>query len=245
MFNSIRDFYRLVRYAEVAKFTYADSIEPLKENYSERLKRSPGPELDTLYRAKELEGNQDTLTSIKIYELYREKISHEDLLINFRTTWFIALQAFLFTALALSIGDNNGRVSPFIAVIFGSVGVATSFVTLVSIHAAHAAINVTTRKWAESYHDLKNNRYINKGVRDIVDPMGLLPAVKGAGANRFIALRGQFATYGMTLFLGFFWAVLIWLAWPILISGCETRSTEVSQCIIGEFQLWFNRTDES
>jgi hypothetical protein len=112
----------------------AETIE-LRTTYSDRLGRRTGSEIDTI-----------SDQSIEIYKLYREKISHEDHLTNFRMSWFVALQAFLFSAFALSLGRNTGNIHAIPTILFGLVGAFSCLATWVSVWAANRAILKTREK---------------------------------------------------------------------------------------------------
>ena len=146
--------------------------------------------------------------SIEIYKLYREKVVHEDTLINFRTSWFVTLQAFLFTSFALSLGKLSGGAAAVAPMLFSIVGLAACITTLISVFAANSAINKTTEKWTKPYKD-HEGRELEKGVRDIIDPVGILPALKGAGSNQGIAFRGSISSKGLPFVIGAFWIFLM------------------------------------
>ena len=145
--------------------------------------------------------------SISIYKLYREKVVHEDTLINWRTTWFVTLQAFIFTAFSLS-QDRLGELQDFVNLSFCILGILISIASFVSITAAKSAINKTVGKWRFRYSD-QDGRLLHRGVRDLIDPAGLLPAIKGAGSSDYIAFRGNVFSFLVPLIIGVFWVVLM------------------------------------
>lgn len=108
--------------------------------------------------------------SIEIFKLYREKITHEDALVNFRTSWFATLQAFLFTSFALASGRIDELSGLFFSTILSVVGMTVCYTTYVSVSAAHKAIDKSTKR--------------STRIRDTVDPNSILPAVKGGGVKR-------------------------------------------------------------
>ncbi len=148
--------------------------------------------------------------SIQIYELYREKVVHEDTLINFRTSWFVTLQAFLFTSLALSlpkVRDSCDSEIQYIFMLFSLIGMVASITTIISVEAADAAINKAADKWSKPYRD-EEGRVLEVGVRDIVDPIGLLPAIKGGGSNEGIAVRGKSSSVVLPGAVGLLWLIM-------------------------------------
>ena len=178
----------------------------MKTTYNEKLKRKPGPETLTLGIS---EGLTLSFETIEIYKLYREKVVHEDTLVNFRTSWFIALQAFLFSALAFSIGRNDGQIPISSTFMLSLLGLVVSGFTLASVWAANRAIDKTADKWKDGYKDPKNDRELKKGVRDIIDPMGLLPAIKGGGGDGRIALLGSLLSVGLPTIVAIYWLVFL------------------------------------
>lgn len=129
--------------------------------------------------------------SIEIFKLYREKITHEDTLVNFRTSWFATLQAFLFTSFALSSGRIDHLSGLLFSVMLALVGMTVCYTTFVSVSAAHKAIDKTTQRWIR--------------IRDTVDPNSVLPAVKGAGSSGQIAREGSSSSTKLPVIVGFAW----------------------------------------
>ncbi|MEL6884675.1 MAG: hypothetical protein AAFP87_09210 [Pseudomonadota bacterium] len=116
----------------------------------------------------------------------------------------MALLAFLFSALALSASRGDGSFNAAVALLFGAVGLLCSITTHVSVRAADDAMEKTAEKWTHVYYDVPNARYLPTRLRDIVAPVGLLPAIKGAGGNGKIAWRDAYLPLGPMLF----WFVL-------------------------------------
>ena len=145
--------------------------------------------------------------SIAIYNLYREKVTHEDTLVNWRTTWFVAFQAFLFTGFALSQGRFEA-LQWLINLGFALTGIAIAIASFISIVAAKEAVNHTVRKWRTEYKD-PSGRHLARGVRDLIDPAGILPAIKGAGSQGNVGLRGNVLSFFAPIFLSGLWVVII------------------------------------
>ncbi|MEM9212637.1 MAG: hypothetical protein AAGA63_14235 [Pseudomonadota bacterium] len=129
--------------------------------------------------------------SIEIYKLYREKVTHEDTLINFRTSWFATLQAFLFTSFALASTRFEMLSGLLFAIMLAFVGMTVCYTTFVSVQAAHKAIGKTTDRWIR--------------IRDTVDPNSVLPAIKGAGSSGKIAKEGSSSSLRLPLIVGSAW----------------------------------------
>lgn len=165
--------------------------------------------------------------ALEIYSLYREKVVHEDTLVNWRTTWFVALQAFLFTALALSQG-KFGELQLMANLALSCLGVVISIASFVSIVAAKEAVNKTVRKWRSSYKDPIGERYLERGVRDYIDPLGVLPAIKGAGSSSRIGLRGNLFSFIIPPFIGIFWIVIVAISFYLEMPDVESNATETS-----------------
>ena len=127
--------------------------------------------------------------SIEVYKLYREKVTHEDTLVNFRTSWFVTLQAFLFTSLSLASSRLNGWEGLLFALVLAVVGLSVCWTTHISVLAAHKAIAKTTSRWIR--------------IRDAIDPNGVLPAIKGAGSSGEIAKEGSTSSTRLPIFVGF------------------------------------------
>lgn len=217
-----------------AEFTDAEEnrrlqlIEEIKNSdYLERLSRRPGAEIETL-----------NPLSIEVYELYREKIVHEDLLINFRTSWFVALQAFLFSAFALSIGRSGGEITPIPTLLFSFVGLFSCGFTYISVNAADNATKKTASKWTDQYIDVRSNRFIRIGVRDIVDPMGLLPAIKGGGSEGKLARQGAYLSNGLPIVIMVFWVLVAALVVPGLLDLCQLDTSSWHGCAINQAEIF-------
>jgi hypothetical protein len=200
----------------------------LTEHYESRLRLAPGKELKTL--------DDD---SFEVFRLYREKVAHEDILINFRTSWFVALQAFLFSAFALSLGRNGHYIPVLPAFLFSLVGLFSCVATYISVIAADRAIGKTCKKWTDQYFDEENGRYLAKGVRDIVDPMGILPPVRGGGSDGRIHRMGAFLSKGLPIGLSLFWSVLGCLVVLFLFWDCSENSRKLGECIYETFMHSF------
>ena len=138
---------------------------------------------------------------VELFEIYRDYMKHEDNLINFRVTWFMALQAAMFAAYgflaqdvfrsgAFKYGDGlfplmHGlqpfRPSPWLAVVvlLCVFGMMSSVISLFSVRAASRAMKALSRRWRDTV--LQGREY---------EP---LPDVMGAGDRRAVVLGWLFA----------------------------------------------------
>lgn len=164
----------------------------------------------------------------EMYKLYREKVTHEDTLINFRTTWFVALQAFLFTSFALSLDKVPSEVAKITPFLFSLVGLVVCFTTWKSVQAAHDAIAKTTSKWKSKDHVDGDGNSLGIAVKDVVDPQRLLPAIKGAGSNTGIDRRGAMSSIWLPPAIAIFWLVLSLYAAQDYLAATQAQSFQQS-----------------
>ena len=128
--------------------------------------------------------------TLKLYETYRDYLKHEDGLINFRVTWFIATQAAIFAAYGLLAQDvfrtgsftyGDGpfpllqavqpfRPTPWLAVVLllCLLGGLSSITSFFSINAASRAMKTLSWRWHQIVLQGQENE--------------LLPALKGGGS---------------------------------------------------------------
>lgn len=130
---------------------------------------------------------------MKLYELYRTRIEHEDNLINHRTGWFITLQSFLFTSSAL-VAARLGDIAyaNFVSILAG-VGVAIAITTFLSVFAAHRAIRGMIDFWNEKKWHLDDKN------------AALLPAIAGSGKGFLAITRGKVSSIFMPPVIVFAW----------------------------------------
>ncbi|MBX9591087.1 MAG: hypothetical protein K2X43_17495 [Hyphomonadaceae bacterium] len=126
----------------------------------------------------------------KLFEIYRDYVKHEDGLINFRVTWFVATQALVFAAYGLlaqevfrtgSFGHGAGalpvlqadqpfRPTPWLAavLVLCLLGALSAMTSTLSINAAYKAMQALSRRWQTIV--LQGRTY------------DLLPALEGGGS---------------------------------------------------------------
>ena len=85
---------------------------------------------------------------LELYKVYREKVTHEDGLVNQRVFWMVTFESLLFTAFSLMAenGFDDPKVVTLTA-IFAVVGIFFAFITLFSVIAAFNSIDATAHRW--------------------------------------------------------------------------------------------------
>lgn len=91
---------------------------------------------------------------------------------------------------------------------FSVTGILVSVVSFISILAAQEAVSRTVRKWRTRYDGPEGERCLPRGVRDLIDPIGLLPAIKGAGSRSSIGRRGNVFSFFVPILIGAFWLIV-------------------------------------
>lgn len=134
------------------------------------------------------------------YNLYRDRIVQEDNLINQRTTWFVTLQAFMFTSISLLAGEFTGYQFELLVSCYGMIGIVVSWTTFMSVRAAQYS-NLATRKlW--------------KGLTDTYGP-SVYPPISGSGENRGICFKGGLSSIVLPVAIGFAWTLVIATVWLV------------------------------
>ena len=139
---------------------------------------------------------------LKLYEIYRDYAKHEDYLINFRMTWFMASQAFLFGAYAIMAQEGFRQEKfHFVANVSDLVGkvheVSVSLIIILlisffqlfftamrsfsSIKAATVAVRALRSKW---HADILGGRQHPK-----------LPGLTGGGSEKAHSTGWNSATF--------------------------------------------------
>src|SRR5689334_2174427 len=111
--------------------------------------------------------SRDTL--YKIYDIHRAYVEHEDNLINYRTTWLIAIQSFVIATFGFCFQKEyeiitniildesaidkvrivNDKLFDFsmLLLFLAVVGIVTAILTMLSVHAATHAILSVESNW--------------------------------------------------------------------------------------------------
>ncbi len=133
---------------------------------------------------------------LAIYRAYREKVAHEDGLVNQRVFWFVTFQALLFTSFSLlTQGDFGPSAFRLTTVVFAAVGLGSALFTYVSVDAAFDAIENTQRRWKEQ--------------RTRHDPDDLLPGIVGDGRDDGIHVRGKYTAWSLPLLVATAWSAVV------------------------------------
>ena len=141
--------------------------------------------------------------ALRLYQAYREKVTHEDQLVNQRMLWFVTFEALLFTSFALLTQGDFGPVAfKLTTVIFGVLGLCAAVSSLLSIGAASDAIKSTDQQWRDCLEKPKIANFF-KGFE------GHLPGVIGDGMNTGIIHRGGSAALSLPWFVIVGWLSLV------------------------------------
>lgn len=203
-----------------------------------------GLERGTLFmRRLAIMGEQEFTSIEKIYKIIRGMIEHEDNLINFRTSWFISLNSFLFGSISLVLtstiwirGETGQSPEPSLesfalGFLFSIVGLISCISTFISVGAAYNAIRALEKHWTYSFeptvngfsngtkHHLDESKRVVSatGEKLAYDPEVVLPFVVGGGPFKKSVFRGKFSCFGVIWSVALLWAsVLAYCAWRIL-----------------------------
>ena len=129
-------------------------------------------------------------SNAEAYQRYRQYIEHENLLVNFRTTWAIGANSFLLLAFGTTLTSNNGPHGAFLLAL-STAGIFVNAASWVSVEAAFSALHSIKTGWEKL---------------NIKHP--LLPPITGAGDRRVIRF-GHFGSRFLLLALAVIWAALL------------------------------------
>ena len=131
------------------------------------------------------------LRNLNIYREFRDYIKHEDNLVNFRTSWFIQLNSFLFAAMALLLTRDNSKPMTELNLYFGLmvcfVGGLISYTTFRSVGAAIRSMKEIRLLWMENY---EKNVISRAGSEDLPE-VRIFPYLLGGGPGNGIAKMGR------------------------------------------------------
>jgi len=145
--------------------------------------------------------------AVRIYDLYRDYVKHEDELINRRLSWNLTLQGFLFATYGVSFqvlgnsaaSDELKRHIKLLACALPVIGGSVAILALLSILAAQASIDELKIRWA----------YPAGHIRE--DVLEMLPGLTGAG-RRFANRWGKIPQVGIPCVMIAAWIFLLWIA---------------------------------
>jgi hypothetical protein len=129
-------------------------------------------------------------TSSEAYHRFRQYIEHENLLVNFRTTWAIGANSFLLLAFGTTLASQNPSHIPFLAAL-SIVGIFVNLASWVSVEAAFSALHGVKTRWE------------GLGIKH-----PCLPPITGARDKRIIAF-GHFGSRFLLLALAVIWVGLL------------------------------------
>ncbi len=140
--------------------------------------------------------------AITLHAIYREKVIHEDGLINQRTTWFITLEALLFAAFGFIVKGFNANITDdtflLVLIIFSALGISASITTHIGVQAALSAINGTNEKWEKLGYSAST-----------VDK---LPAIRGGGRKEDLFKKGAASSEFLPMIVGAGWVLILAVA---------------------------------
>lgn len=153
-----------------------------------------------------------------LYNIYRGRIEHEDSLVNQRTSWFITLQSFLFTSVALSLSRVSDLFFAKFISILSLVGISISITTIVSVLAAHRAISAVVVKW-------KDEILVNRDESELFkDDFLDLPTIAGTGLGFLAISRGKISSFLVPFIIIVAWILLLVLIW---IDACDLSLNDI------------------
>lgn len=150
---------------------------------------------------------------LKLYDKFRMYCNHEDSLVNSRNSWFIGLNSFLFTSIALSyfVFGEKYYSSPSIFVFLYStllslVGLMSSFATYMSVHSAFRAIYAVNDMWIEHYEKPFESELSKLGIKLPGMMGGAFPVTaRSPKQDQSRAKHGVWISYGLTSAVGICW----------------------------------------
>ncbi len=161
---------------------------------------------------------------LKLYQIFRDYVKHEDTLINNRLSWNLTIQGLLFAAyfvVVQKVDDVKDTLAAkglpelaelqhfrgflrFVAYLLGGLGFVVSAFVFAGVFAAYLGIEEVQRKWH------KENQEYEKcpGKRDTHGT--LLPGLIGGG-NPLAHFLGSRAPFAISVVFVLVWAVLLFL----------------------------------
>jgi len=177
---------------------------------------------------------------IELYDIHRRYVGHEDELVDNRNTWFIALNSFLFTSMALSFRGfsdvfySASSVLVFLFVFLLSlIGFALSLSSFFSVAAAYDSALEIKANWRTCY----TNRYFKQMLASGV----VLPAIVGGGPpmhmdskyaksnRRRIRLRGAASAKYLITAVGICWVFMAGFSFFGYVDQCRFAAHQVTQ----------------
>ena len=149
----------------------------------------------------------------RVFSIFRKYITHEDILINHRTTWLITMQSFLWGTFGFSyqkkfevfVRLTEAKIDPALIanasdeyngfmLVLAIVGFFTAAVSYLSVNAASNAIDALRLTWDSSPYKRASHAY--------------LPAITGGG-HYTAPWFGMIISKGLPVLLSFLWFLTI------------------------------------
>ena len=197
-------------------------------------------EAGNLGRLEEREFRKEIRFYLDIFSALRTYIEHEDGLIQSRTSWFINLNALLFTSLAilLSAISTISVLSLSFAVLLSIVGGMVSLTTHSSVVAANDSMRQVRRLWRDTYEPnvqevlLQRKTYVFKKGEE--RPIGFkhsqyLPFLTGGGPGEKITARGRMSSLWLPRIIGLIWVVILVTSCVLIFSDQEKVDSLLSE----------------
>lgn len=151
--------------------------------------------------------------ALTLHASYREKVTHEDGLVNTRTSWLLVSQSILFAALVVWL-EKFSSFSGFTEVAFVVIaaGAISCFATAVSVQAAFNAIDEAKKRW----------EMVRKKLNDAM----VLPTIAGNWGGGAGAGFGKWAAHTTSLSLFIAWVsigAIFWVHGVPVISDENTK----------------------
>ena len=152
--------------------------------------------------------------ALAIYQAYREKVTHEDGLVNQRMFWLVTFQALLFTSFALLTQSKlEIDIFVFMTVIFALVGIGSATFTFLSVMAAFEAIEGTAKRWGDVTR-LGGTSEQDQSTEDQYlisrfDKAGIFPALVGAPEGTGAVTRGKYTASSLPCLASLAWVAIV------------------------------------
>ena len=145
----------------------------------------------------------------KQFEFARDAIKHDDTLTNYRTTWMLVFQGFLFSAYANGGGFGSKSSIPMESIsghergltVICVLGIVSAIVTAVGVLASDRQLRVTRTWWRERMREAIEKSTPEDSVKQEMFP----PQYEDKTPARIYSPPGLF------ILLGIAWGILAWL----------------------------------
>ena len=151
-----------------------------------------------------LSDNNSSICPKEAYEVAREQIKREDDLVNFRTTWFLAVQALLFAAMFQGVLSSDLDKSTLLA--------NSTWPLFIAAHGIAGAGIVAAIAWAAAVRGaLLQIEYIEKWWRETSGDASQYPRVAGKHGGTVLGIRVNAVTAAAIMCA--IWGAVVVLLW--------------------------------